>query len=74
MQLEHLNAFLFFNNGGLNRPEVTVTDKAYGRTANFKPLHTEVELQLLAPADQIGVAERDKWHRQPFLSVEDSFN
>jgi len=38
--------------GDLNCADVTVTDKAYGRTNHFKPLHTDTELWMMAPHDR----------------------
>jgi hypothetical protein len=40
-----------FIDGDHNQPIVTVMDKAHGRTPHFQPLHTEAELQMMAPAD-----------------------
>jgi hypothetical protein len=40
---------LFIN----KQPALTVTDKAYGRTAHFHPHHTDVERQMMAPNERI---------------------
>jgi hypothetical protein len=37
----HLMLSSLFIDGDQNRPAVTVTDKAYGRTPDFKPLNTK---------------------------------
>ncbi len=63
-----------FINGDPNQPAVTVMDKAYGRSAHFKPFHTEAELRMLAPADRVIEVNFDRWHKRPRLTVEDSFN
>jgi hypothetical protein len=60
-------------NGDLNRPVITVTDKDYGRTAHFKPHHTEAELRMMGPEERICAVDFDKWHKKSHLSVEDSF-
>jgi hypothetical protein len=39
--------------GDRNHPPVTVTDKAYGRTNHFRPLHTEAELRMMGPAARL---------------------
>jgi hypothetical protein len=56
-------------NGDLNRPAITVTDKAYGRTAHFKPLHTKAELWMMGAEERIRAVEFDKQHKKPRLSV-----
>ncbi len=48
-------------------------DKAYGRTAHFKPLHLEAELQMMGSEEQIGAFDFDKRRKKPCLYVEDSF-
>jgi hypothetical protein len=60
-------------NGDLNQPVIIVTAKAYGRTAHFKPLHMEAELQMMQPEEWLHAVDFDKWHKKPRLSVEDSF-
>ncbi len=35
---------VLFVDGDPTRPAKTVTDKAYGRTQHFRPLHTDLEL------------------------------
>jgi hypothetical protein len=44
-----------------------VTDKAYGQTRHLWPLHTSLQLRLMAPADRVAAEEED-------MSVEMSFN
>jgi hypothetical protein len=41
-----------YKNGDRNRPAITVTDKEYGITNHFKLLHTEAELQMMAPNER----------------------
>jgi hypothetical protein len=52
----------------------TVTDKAYGRTQHFRPLHTELELQLMNAADHAAAIEEDQKNKGPRMAVEVSFN
>jgi hypothetical protein len=47
----HLMLSYLFIDGNHNQPAVTVMDKAYGITPHFKPLHTEAELRMMAPAN-----------------------
>jgi hypothetical protein len=61
---------LFIN----EQPALTVTDKAYGRTAHFHLHHTEVECRMMAPNKRIVAEEFDKQHRKARLAVEDSFS
>lgn len=63
-----------FINGDLNRPAVTVTDKAYGRTEHFKPIHTDAELQMMNRVDRELALQFDKKHKKPRMAVEYSFN
>ena len=56
------------------RPAKTVTDKAYGRTRHFRPLHTDLELRLLNPADRASAIEEDEKNKGPRMAVEVSFN
>jgi hypothetical protein len=60
--------------GDLNHAAVTVTDKAYGRTNHFKPLHTDTELQMMAPHYREIVMEFDCKSKKPCMAVEYSFN
>ena len=60
------------NNCG--RPVKYVTDKAYGRTAYFWPIHTEAEFWLMGPHQQAVCIEIDKCNHKPDLSVENFFN
>ena len=48
-----------FIGGEINRPVVTVTDKAYGRTDHFKPTHTDAELCMMAPIERAAAVEFD---------------
>jgi hypothetical protein len=56
------------------RPVKTCTDKAYGRTRHFRPLHTDLELRLMAPIERAAAEEEDRKNRGPRMSVELSFN
>jgi hypothetical protein len=51
--------------GDHNHTAKTVMDKAYGRMPHFRPLRTEMELQMLGAADQINAADFDKRHKKP---------
>jgi hypothetical protein len=64
---------LFVDNNAA-RPVKTVTDKAYGRTRHFRPLHTELELQLMNAADHAAAIEEDQKNKGPRMAVEVSFN
>jgi hypothetical protein len=63
-----------FINGDLNRPTVTVTDRAYGRSDHFKPIHTDAELQMMNRVDRELALQFDKKHKKPRMAVEYSFN
>lgn len=63
-----------FISSDINRPAVTVTDKAYGRTDHFKPIHTDAELRMMAPIERAAAVEFDKKHKKPRMAVEYSFN
>jgi hypothetical protein len=52
-----------FIGGDNNRPAVTVTDKANGRTNHFKPIHTDAELCILTPIERAAAVEYDKKHK-----------
>jgi hypothetical protein len=49
---------LYINNDPL-RPVNCITDKAYGHTRHLLPLHTSLELRLMAPADNLAAEEED---------------
>jgi hypothetical protein len=51
---------VLFVDGDPARPVKTVTDKAYGRTRHFGPLHTDLELQLMIAADCVSAIEEDE--------------
>jgi hypothetical protein len=61
-------------NGDRNRPAITVTDKTYGRINHFKPLHSVVELLMMAPNERALAVEFNKKHKIPPMAVEYSFN
>ena len=63
-----------FIGGDLNRPAITVTDKAYGRTNHFKPLHTDAELRMMVREERADAVEFDRKHKKPRMAVEYSFN
>jgi hypothetical protein len=63
-----------FISGDTNRPAVTVTDKAYGRTDHFKPIHTDAELCVMAPIERAAAVEFDEKHKKLCMAVEYSFN
>ena len=65
---------VLFVDGDPARPAKTVTDKAYGRTRHFRPLHTDLELRLLNPADRASAIEEDEKNKGPRMAVEVSFN
>jgi len=55
-----------YKNGDRNRPAITVTDKEYGITNHFKLLHTEAELQMMAPNERaLAVKFHKKNHKRP---------
>jgi hypothetical protein len=60
--------------GDQNRPAKTGTDKAYGKTPHFGPLHTDTKLRMMGAADRIVAVEFDTKHKKPRLAVENSFN
>ena len=60
--------------GDKDRPAKTITDKAYGRTPHFRPLHTEAELRMMGAEARIAAADFDKRHKRPRLAVENSFS
>jgi hypothetical protein len=62
-----------FLGGDFYQPAKMVTDKAYGRTYNIKPLHTDAELMMMATKDRAAAIEFEKKHRKPQLAVEYSF-
>jgi hypothetical protein len=63
-----------FIGGNMNRLAVTVTDKAYGRTEHFKPLHADAELRMMVRDERNNVIEFDRKHKKPQMAVEYSFN
>jgi hypothetical protein len=65
---------VIYVNNDPSRPVKTCTDKAYGRTRHFRPLHTDLELRLMAPAERAAAEEEDRKNRGPRMSVELSFN
>jgi hypothetical protein len=46
-----------------NHPAKTITDKAYGRTPHFRPLHTEAELRMMGAEARTAAADFDKRHK-----------
>jgi hypothetical protein len=64
---------LYINNDQA-RPVKTVTDKAYGRTRHFRPLHTSLELRLLNDNEREAAEEEDSKNKGPRMGVELSFN
>jgi hypothetical protein len=63
-----------FIGGDLNRPGITDTDKAYGRTNHFKPLHADAELRMMVRKERVAAMEFNKNHKKPRMGVEYSFN
>jgi hypothetical protein len=51
-----------------------VTDKAYGRTAHLRPIHTEGEICLMTQQQRAVCIAIDNRNRKPRLSIENSFN
>jgi len=64
---------LYINNDPA-RPVKCVTDKAYGCTPHFRPIHTDLELRLMNPVDRAAAEEEDKKNRKARCGVEMSFN
>jgi hypothetical protein len=64
---------LYINNDQA-RPVKMVTDKAYGRTRHFRPLHTLLELRLLNDNEREAAEEEDSKNKGPRMGVELSFN
>jgi hypothetical protein len=62
-----------FIGGDRNRPALTATNEAYGRTDHFKPIHT-AELHMMTPNERAVAVEFDKKHKKPRMAVEYSFN
>jgi hypothetical protein len=58
----------------LNRPTVTVTDKAYRNSDHFKAIHTDAELQMMNHVERELALQFDKKHKKPCMAVEYSFN
>jgi hypothetical protein len=56
------------------RPVKTVADKAYGRTQHFRPLHTELDLQLMNAADCAAAIEEDQKNKGTRMAVEANLN
>ena len=56
------------------RPIKTCTDKAYGHSWHFWPLHTDLKFKLMAPPERAAVEEEDKKNKGPRMSVELLFN
>jgi hypothetical protein len=55
---------LFINNDQA-RPVKTVTDKVYGRTKHFWPLHTSLELRLLHNNEREAAEDEDNRNKGP---------
>jgi hypothetical protein len=55
-------------------PVKCVSDKAYGRTRHLWPLHTTLEIRLMADAEQAVVEEEDARNKGPRNGVKMSFN
>jgi hypothetical protein len=64
---------LHVNNDPL-RPVKCVSDKAYGRTQHLRPIHTTLELRLMAPHERAIAEEEDSRNKGPRNAVEMSFN
>ena len=64
---------LYINND-LARPVKTVTDKAYGRTRHFRPLHTSLEFRMMNRQEKAAAEEEDRRNKGPRMAVELSFN
>ncbi len=64
---------LYINNDQA-RPAKTVTDKAYGRTRHFRPLHTALELRMMNWQEKAIAEEEDQKNKGPHMAVELSFN
>ena len=69
----HFMVSAHYVNGDAERPVLTITDKAYGRTPHFRPHHTEAEHWMMAPAARIVAEEFDRIHCKACLAVEDSY-
>jgi hypothetical protein len=64
---------LYINND-LDRPVKTVTDKAYGRTRPFRPLHASLEFCMMNRQEKAAAEEEDRRNKGPHMAVELSFN
>jgi hypothetical protein len=64
---------LYVNNDQA-RPVKTVTDKTYGRTRHFWPLHTSLELRVLNNNDREAAEDEDNRNKGLQMVVELSFN
>jgi hypothetical protein len=60
--------------GHLDRPAITVTDKAYGRSNHFKPIHMETKLRMMTQDERELALDFDKKNKKPWMAVEYSFN
>ena len=55
-------------------PVKCISDKAYGHTQHLRPIHTTLELRLMAPHERAIAEEEDSWNKGPRNAVEMSFN
>ena len=53
----------------LNRPTVTVTDKAYRNSDHFKAIHTDAELQMMNHVERELALQFDKKHKKPRMAA-----
>lgn len=65
---------ILYVDGDQNRPVKSVTDKAYGRSDNFRPFHTDAELRMMNAHARAVVEALDKSNKKARLAVEGSFN
>ncbi len=64
---------LFVNNDP-QHPVKCVSDKVYGQTQHLRPLHTTLELRLMADAELAVAEEEDAQNKGPRNGVEMRFN
>jgi hypothetical protein len=64
---------VLFVNNDQRCPVKCVSDKAYGQTQHLQPLHTTLELMLMADADRAVAEQEDAQNKGPRNGVEMSF-
>jgi hypothetical protein len=72
--LRQHDAMVLHSSSMITMPVKVVTDKAYGRSRHFYPLHTTAELRLMNGNDRALAEAEDSRNRGPRMAVEVSFN